>query len=311
MDQQIFVESRTSYKGVEYPAYAMSNDKGSSLFDLRSIGMANAIHPEMTEKEHAHDFYVILWFFRGKGIHEVDFESYEIGDGMMFFLSPKHLHRFKNYHGGEGISISFTEDFLLNTDPLVHDHIKYDLFYRVKGTSLCTISEATKADLLSIVNLMAKEKEVGKDKFAHAKYLSYLLSLFLITVERTAVWEMNPNKDTILPSYKTYTQFLKCVEEHFCHCHTVRKYTEMMGTSVVSLSKHTQRYANLSPLKLINSRIALEAKRMLCHTDLSIKEISAALGFQEDSYFVKFFQRETLQTPQRYRMLYKTNDRRL
>jgi len=47
--------------------------------------------------------------------------------------------------------------------------------------------------------------------------------------------------------------------------------------------------------------LILEAKRMLLHSDDSIKEIAFQLGFEDASYFNKFFKRLTLQTPLQYR----------
>jgi len=51
----------------------------------------------------------------------------------------------------------------------------------------------------------------------------------------------------------------------------------------------------------IHERLILEAKRLLYHTDQSIKEIAFNLGFEEASYFNKFFKRLTQQTPLQYR----------
>ena len=56
-----------------------------------------------------------------------------------------------------------------------------------------------------------------------------------------------------------------------------------------------------TPLQIINDRIVLEAKRQLQHTSLNIKEISYNLGFEDPSYFVKFFKRQTGYLPSDFR----------
>ncbi len=48
-------------------------------------------------------------------------------------------------------------------------------------------------------------------------------------------------------------------------------------------------------------RIVLEAKRQLQHTSLNIKEIGYTLGFEDPSYFVKFFKREAGMMPSEFR----------
>ena len=51
----------------------------------------------------------------------------------------------------------------------------------------------------------------------------------------------------------------------------------------------------------IASRISLEAKRLLVHTDLSVTLIAESLGFEEATNFIKFFKREAGCTPAEFR----------
>ncbi|HTN39338.1 MAG TPA: helix-turn-helix domain-containing protein, partial [Arachidicoccus sp.] len=53
--------------------------------------------------------------------------------------------------------------------------------------------------------------------------------------------------------------------------------------------------------KHIHERLVLEARRLLFHTDNTLKEIAFDLGFAEASYFNRFFKRETGITPAAYR----------
>jgi AraC-like DNA-binding protein len=52
---------------------------------------------------------------------------------------------------------------------------------------------------------------------------------------------------------------------------------------------------------LLTDRIALEAKRLLVHSSMSVAAIAEALGFEEATNFVKFFKRETRVTPGAFR----------
>ena len=57
----------------------------------------------------------------------------------------------------------------------------------------------------------------------------------------------------------------------------------------------------MTPGKIINNEIALEAKRQLAYTDLTIAEICYKLNFEDPSYFSRFFRRETGMTPNVFR----------
>lgn len=62
-------------------------------------------------------------------------------------------------------------------------------------------------------------------------------------------------------------------------------------------------YEGSTPLQIINERIVLEAKRMLRYLPLRVKEISRDLGFEDPSYFNKFFKKITGMTPVDFREL--------
>jgi AraC family transcriptional regulator, transcriptional activator of pobA len=52
---------------------------------------------------------------------------------------------------------------------------------------------------------------------------------------------------------------------------------------------------------VIDERVILEHKRLLVHTDLSIKELAAKTGFDEPTNLVKFFRHHTGHTPAAFR----------
>ncbi|MEV7027381.1 helix-turn-helix domain-containing protein, partial [Kitasatospora sp. NPDC093558] len=52
---------------------------------------------------------------------------------------------------------------------------------------------------------------------------------------------------------------------------------------------------------LADARVALQAQRLLAHTDLPVAAIGRSLGFGEPTNFGKFFTRETGHTPGGFR----------
>ena len=57
------------------------------------------------------------------------------------------------------------------------------------------------------------------------------------------------------------------------------------------------RYSNTTPNDIIKNRIMPEAKRMLAHTQLSSKEIAYKLGYDDISYFTRFFTKQAGTAP--------------
>ena len=51
----------------------------------------------------------------------------------------------------------------------------------------------------------------------------------------------------------------------------------------------------------IQDRLALEAKRLLLHTSLSVKEIAYEIGFEEPLHFSGFFKKRVGVSPSQFR----------
>lgn len=303
MDQHTFEKRAISSKKYSYLQYSVASSlPQNSFFCITNIQDAKELYPDPWCEMHSHRFYSIFWFHSGEGTHIVDFDEYNIEKDSIFFLSPKHLHTFRHLKDINGIAIIFTEDFLLHLGTELLNCIKAKLFYPIHGVSHCTLQENAKRKIERYAKLLQEESESNtKDTVLKTNFLASALSLFLIDIIRLGVWEeackLNVNSDP----HRTYWRFVDLVEKNFAQHHSVKFYTETMSISQTTLAAHTQQYAKISPLKLINDRIILEAKRMIHYSDLRIKEIAFDLGFKDDSYFAKLFKRNVGMSPVEFR----------
>lgn len=101
--------------------------------------------------------------------------------------------------------------------------------------------------------------------------------------------------------------FSKMLEEHHTENWSLQKFADALSVSVPRLRAACRNTVGESPIRVINSRILLEAKRYLTHTPLSVAEIAHRLGFEDASYFSRFFKSRCGQTP----TLYKASKRGL
>lgn len=63
------------------------------------------------EKPHRHDFYVTVLFTHGSGVHEIDFQSYDVQPGSLFFLSPGQIHSWELSDDTEGYIFFFSQEY--------------------------------------------------------------------------------------------------------------------------------------------------------------------------------------------------------
>ncbi|WP_228437426.1 helix-turn-helix domain-containing protein [Chryseobacterium sp. 7] len=71
--------------------------------------------------------------------------------------------------------------------------------------------------------------------------------------------------------------------------------------TIYSFNRMVKRVLGVSPSKIIQERIILEAKRLLVLSDMSVKEIASELNFQDEFYFSRYFKKSVGLSPKYFR----------
>ncbi len=98
-----------------------------------------------------------------------------------------------------------------------------------------------------------------------------------------------------------FAKFRRLVEQNYAGWHQVSAYAAALGCTEKSLTRAALEATGQSAKSVITARIALEAKRLLVHTDRPIYLIAEGLGFEEATNFGKFFKREAGLAPLQFR----------
>lgn len=128
-----------------------------------------------------------------------------------------------------------------------------------------------------------------------------LITALLVQVARLnetlepAVWPVLSRKSMQLEKFR------KLLDEHVRRRWSVAQYAEQLGISAGQLSRLTRESLGKSSIALINERVLVEAQRELIYTNASIKQIADGLGFEDESYFGRFFRKHMGVSPQTYR----------
>ncbi|WP_042722984.1 helix-turn-helix domain-containing protein, partial [Flavobacterium sp. B17] len=127
--------------------------------------------------------------------------------------------------------------------------------------------------------------------------------LKLIILKSTRIWKekYRLSKDESRQDVHFLRKFSKLVEENYKTHHTVADYAEMLFITPKSLSKKIGLLSKETPNDIIKNRIILESKRLLAHTNMTVKEIAYSLNYEDDAYFVRFFTKNTGISPMSFR----------
>lgn len=265
----------------------------SDFYD-RKYNLFNPFHP------HMHKFYEIIWFEDGGGQHVVDFTTYDVQPYSVFFIAPGQIHSFdKTRH--EGFIIKFTSEFMNEEHSSEDIFLSYKFFSAFNTIPYFTTSDPeTVRGIKSLIRALSVEYQ-NMQAYAHHDVQKALMRILLIYLERAADATTYTNLSTAKTSHYLYIKFRMMVEQQYAHYHQVQDYASQLNVSPKYLGRCVADSTQLSPLQIINDRILLEAKRQLHYSTLSVKEIAFNLGFEDPSYFVKFFKRLTGKLPGEFR----------
>ncbi|MBK1896226.1 helix-turn-helix domain-containing protein [Chryseobacterium paridis] len=144
-------------------------------------------------------------------------------------------------------------------------------------------------------------EEFGTSDLIQNEMLLVLLKRLIIYVTGLAKSEYVPVVKSQEDRFYIFRKFNLLVEANFKTEHSVSFYAEQLFKSPKTLSNLFAIYKQKTPSQIIQSRIILEAKRLLLYTDRSVKNITYELGFEDVSYFSNFFKKNAGVSPSDFR----------
>lgn len=247
---------------------------------------------------HRHTFYQILFVEEGSGIHKIDFQEYEIKAPVVFFLSPGQVHDLVfNRAKTEGFIINFNGDFF-NSFLTKSNDIDLLPFFGVSNNNICL--PVSDDNLETFKEIFKKISNVfwDKNKMYEELMRVYILEFFYTLLSRTPLETENIN---ITTQKNLIYRFERLVEENFAAEHYPKFYADKLAITANYLNFVCRNFLGIKAGEIIRNRIILEAKRLLANSELSISQISFQLGFDDNSYFTKFFKTYSGNSPSEFR----------
>lgn len=285
---------------IKIQQYHLHKNKPEKLqFEIYPLCDYLAGNEEHTRCPHTHTFYQIIWFTSGKGKHHVDFNAFDVTENTLFFIPKGQIHYFDE-NEYNGCIIHFNESFIAGDENYVNIFLKHNIFDSFEKEPLFHIKQADFGELQNIVDQMQKEIQ-APNQFAHREYLKVLLNLLLIMVQRIGIRKDCRGLSLNNPAHILFVRFRQLLETNYRKIHTVGEYAGMLHISGRTLANCTNEISHQTPLEIISERIILEAKRLLAYSSKPVNEIGFDLGFEDPSYFVKFFKRHAGVSPTDFR----------
>ncbi len=126
------------------------------------------------------------------------------------------------------------------------------------------------------------------------------ITLLLLALERARA-PTAASGNAADPARRHAEAFHELVEKWFRRTRSVSDYAAAIGISPTHLHRVCRSQLGTSALAVIERRVALEARRQLLFSTLSVKQIGAELGYDDPAYFTRVFTRMEGLSPDHFR----------
>ena len=282
------------------PRYTLeqTSEQGHTSFEVRKAVGAVTQKKEMLFQPHRKDYYFFFLATGGISRHWIDFISYDVRPGNMYFTVPQQVHLKERGKPIDGICVAFTEEFLSLGD--LRSFKDLAILQNPDNRHELLLSAADVSFLENILDQMLAEFQQQQDW--QSSMLQSYLKIFLVHLSRLYVKQF-PADVSASAGQQLVKRMKSLLDEHYASLHQVSDYARELNVTPGHLNDTIKAHTGRNATELIHERIVLEAKRALFHTELSVKEIGYQLGFDDAPYFNRFFKKRSGETPVAFRDL--------
>lgn len=276
-------------------AFEPDNKTGNPMFKIAHNYCSVTYYKKDLLIPHRKDYYLMVFVKDGSSRHWIDMTPYSLKPNTFYFTVPSQIHMKEEPKPLTGTMLNFTDEFLAMEESGLMKQLPI-----IQNLLNAHELNLTDADVVFIDEILTKidTEYRAKNTWQSGMLVAYM-QVLLIYLSRLYTEQFKSNE--AYPDRQLLKKYLAKIDEEFKEVHEVACYADMLNISAGHLSEVVKEQSGKSAITHIHERIVLEAKRLLFHTESSMKEISFELGFEDASYFNRFFKRITGSTPLDYR----------
>lgn len=255
--------------------------------------------PKKKYTTHSRLFDGLLLGFMVKGSmkSQIHFLEYEINTGDIAILQPQLMIETKSLSEDAevvtiGLSLDFITEFPILREFVMNNQMRWQPIIRLQPEDVELQNEL----LTLIQNFYHKKPSSNKTQM--------LRHLVMVLINMISEVYSNVSNDKSLVKNRTHEiidDFYLLISKHASQQRSVVFYAEKLHVTPQYLSTFLKQKTGKTALQWIDHITILHAKTLLKSSNLSIKEISNELHFEETSVFCRYFKRIVGVSPKTYR----------
>jgi len=250
--------------------------------------------PLHTGYAHRDDYYIFFFLEESNGCLKmlIDFEEYEMRPGNVQYILPGQVHVPVGSITGNGWA-------LIVDGMLIKSEYK-EAFEKAAFNRHNIIPSPNEANdmhhcLTVLKRRMNRTEKNGIERHIIHDLVSSYLGIFANICSKRVSGAASQRLLAIT------AQFRSLLSENYISVKSPSRYAEIMHLSPIYLNEAIKKNTGLTVSESIRAEVVLQAKRLLYHTDMPIKEIALKLGYNDWAYFTRLFTKTEGITPTRFR----------
>lgn len=247
---------------------------------------------------HRHDFYLVVFFTVGVGIHEVDFVRHEVKPGYCYALNPGQIHHWKLSADADGFVFFHSADFsqTANLDGGGFAPETFPFFYSRQNSSEVRLDSARQVLLKPWFESLLEESSLSAPRKLSKQHA--LITLIYIELQRAydpvGVKVSESGYGSLLRNFELQ------VDQHFKAIKSPAQYADLLNITPKHLNRVSKGILGKTATQVIMDRIILEAKRLLASRKYTISQVADELGYEDYSYFSRLFKKHQGVSPKAF-----------
>lgn len=234
---------------------------------------------EETTQAHRHDYHFFVLQKSGITVMEIDFKQYRTDKPTILYQSPNQVHR--------ALKVENIEMFMLI---ISNENIPADYLNILQSISPLEPLEIGLEDL----DIIEKSYKLCIEFYGRTTDKLYSSSLrdscsALIALLISVYLKYSKTAESLSRFERINRAFFLSLEQNFQNLKRPAEYAAKLNISVSYLNECVKNVSGFSVSYHIQQRVILEAKRLLYHSDKSVKEIAFELGYEDYPYFSRLF----------------------
>jgi AraC family transcriptional activator of pobA len=271
-------------------------DAGERFVHVETIADRSRVN-DWRIQPHAHrDLHQLLVIATGAGEMEAETQRYPFQSPALLIVPAGIVHGFSFEQNTEGYVVTLADTLLRE---LSRDEPS---FRNMFASANCASLQADPVHLQELAETLPKlRRELVWSAPASAAAATARLTTLLVS----AVRALHEPSDIISAAGNARAALVarlrEQIEIHLRRAWSVAQYARALNVTPARLRAACLEVTGKTPMRVIEERLALEAKRNLTYTNMTVAQVAYYLGFTDPAYFSRFFSKLSGESPAAFR----------